>query len=87
MMGIFDKVFSHLGKENPSPEATAPNNKRLMSQINQYAPLIRLQDERQLIEVLTPNEAESFQTMIIGVDLYQHQLTIDEPFQRLVTII
>lgn len=79
-MGIFDKFFPQRMKEKQAIAniIDASINKRLISQINQYAPLIQLQDERQLIEVLIQNETDSFQTMIIGVDLYQQQLSIDE---------
>jgi c-di-GMP-binding flagellar brake protein YcgR len=76
-MGIFKRVLTHLAKEKSSPIDNHSNN-RLLSQINQFAPLIRLQDERQLIEVITSDYTDSFQSMILGVDLYNQQLIIDE---------
>jgi c-di-GMP-binding flagellar brake protein YcgR len=76
-MGIFKRFFSQLSNDKPKALDKQDNN-RLLAQINQFAPLIRLQDERQLIEVITPNQTDSFQSMILGVDLYNQQLILDE---------
>ncbi|MGH1486187.1 MAG: flagellar brake protein [Cellvibrionaceae bacterium] len=76
-MGIFNKVLYHLSKNKVETEAKDTNN-RLLAQINRYASLIRLQDERQLIEVITEKRSDSFQSMIVGVDLYNQQLILDD---------
>ena len=57
---------------------TQEAQERLLAQIHRYASLIRLQDERQLVEILLPGHTDSFQSMIIGVDLYHQQLIIDD---------
>ncbi len=76
-MGIFNRVLDHFTKKKTEATVTTTNN-RLLAQINRYASLIRLQDERQLIEVISPDHTDSFQSMIVGVDLYNQQLIIDE---------
>ena len=76
-MGIFNRVLHRINKQHSEIEAKATHD-RLLAQINQYASLIRLQDQRQLIEVITPHYTDSFQSMILGVDLYNQRLIIDE---------
>ncbi len=75
-MGIFNRVLHHF-IHRKTPEVSTPKN-RLLAQINRYASLIRLQDERQLFEVIIGEHADSYQSMIVGVDLYNQQLIIDE---------
>lgn len=78
-MGIFNKVLHHLSRSKTEEDKVSQNTKnRLLEQVNQYAPLIRLQDERKLIEVIIPGHMDSFQSMIVGVDLYNQQLILDD---------
>lgn len=86
-MGIFNRVLhlfsnKHFAQEGSTQAKGLPieanTNNRLLAQINRYASLIRLQDERQLVEVIIGEHADSFQSMIVGVDLYNQQLIIDE---------
>ncbi len=78
-MKIFDRVFGRLSKSTPEPETEQLNSHTsLFSQVNRYASLIGLQDQRQLIEIISSDFNDSFQSMIVGVDLYQQQLIIDE---------
>jgi len=81
-MGIFHRVLHRFSQHGllPINSGSLENNtnNRLLAQINRYASLIRLQDERQLVEVIIGEHADSFQSMIVGVDLYNQQLIIDE---------
>lgn len=81
-MGIFNRVLHHFAQHIPTQKQKdvkeKNTNDRLLAQVNRYASLIRLQDERQLVEVIVGEQAESFQSMIVGVDLYNQQLIIDE---------
>ena len=81
-MGIFNRVLSQLSRQKNEPEPEASKD-RLFAQIHHYSALIRLQDERQLIEVVTEDRSNSFQSMIIGIDLYHQQLIIDEVSPKL----
>ena len=76
-MGIFNNVLYCLAK-NRAETAVKDTNDRLLAQINRYASLISLQDNRQLIEVITEKRSDSFQSMIVGVDLYNQQLILDD---------
>ncbi|MEO0443243.1 MAG: PilZ domain-containing protein [Pseudomonadota bacterium] len=82
-MGIFNRVLQRINKKHTEMEVKATHD-RLLAQINHYSALIRLQDQRHLIEVITPTRSDSFQSMIIGVDLYNQQLIIDELSPQLV---
>ncbi|MBX2807746.1 MAG: flagellar brake protein [Cellvibrionaceae bacterium] len=67
---------------SPAPQGAyqrteAITDKPLAEQLNRYGILIQLQDDRQLLALLFPNGVDSFQTMILGIDLYQQQLTLD----------
>ena len=78
-MKFFDRVFGLLTKPSSESASEQPNaHSTLFTQINRYASLIELQDQRQLIEIISPDFSDSFQSMIVGVDLYQQQLIIDE---------
>jgi c-di-GMP-binding flagellar brake protein YcgR len=77
-MGIFQHVLSYLKPEKAIVIDEKEHNKRLLAEIHRYAPLIRLQDERRLVEVIIDEKAYSYQSMIIGVDLYHQRLIIDE---------
>ena len=76
-MGIFNRVLAQFSA-NKQVQIANDSNDRLLAQINHYASLIRLQDERQLIEVMIEGQSNSFQSMIVGVDLHHQQLIIDE---------
>lgn len=76
-MGLFHKVLHSLTASKAADKPTGSSD-RLLAQINRFASLIRLQDERKLIEVLIGDRGESFASMIVGVDLYNQQLIIDE---------
>jgi c-di-GMP-binding flagellar brake protein YcgR len=82
-MGIFNRVLHQLSKHKIDITENKTHN-RLLAQIDRYGSLIRLQDERQLIEVLIPRYNDSFQSMIMGVDLYNQQLIIDELSPRVI---
>lgn len=78
-MGIINRVLDRLNKSKPSQIATRQEpTTGLFAQVNRYVSLIRLQDKRQLVEIVSTDFNESFQSMVIGVDLYRQQLIIDE---------
>lgn len=75
-MGIFNRFLKHIvGK--PQQAMQAEEKQRLLNTFNHYTPLLHLQENRRLIEVLIPTQLESFQTMILDIDLYHQKLTID----------
>lgn len=54
----------------------------LSQKINSYAPLFELQERRQLIQVISDRTGESYQSMILSVDLNQEQIELDELFPQ-----
>lgn len=87
-MSIFNKVLFRLVKHSSKQKhrtqkhrtgtVTTDTQSELLKNINRYTSLIRLQDERQLIEVFIKDYTDSFQSMILGVDLYNQCLLIDD---------
>ena len=65
--------------QQPSPKISPEHiiGQQVMSAFNDYEPLLRLQDDRQLLEVLLPNQEISLHTMILGVDFAKKLLKID----------
>ena len=58
--------------------STATHKQTINEQLSRYAPLIHLQEQRQLLEAVLPHRQDSFQTLIVGLDLMQQHLVIDE---------
>ncbi len=54
----------------------------LSSKIANYAPLFELQEKRQLIEVISDRTGEIYQSMILGIDLNQLHIELDELFPQ-----
>ena len=72
------KVLRYFSAGQQTSPKSETQRLQLIQQIDHYAPLIAFQDHRQLLEVSLPNHLDTFQTMILGVDLYAQQLIIDE---------
>jgi c-di-GMP-binding flagellar brake protein YcgR len=83
-MGIINRVLSCFSHTKPVPVVKhEESHSKLFAQVNRYVSLIRLQDQRQLIEIISTDFIDSFQSIIIGVDLYHQQLIIDELSPRI----
>lgn len=83
-MGIINRVLDRLSKPKPVSGINRQElHSGLFAQVNRYVSLIRLQDQRQLVEIISTDFIDSFQSMIIGVDLYNQQLIIDELSPRI----
>lgn len=89
------KLFNPLKKmtrqntveENPpTQEEGTPHAARLSclsGQLARYAPLLELQRQKQLIEVLTDERGRSLQSMVLDVDFERSLLIIDDLFPRM----
>jgi len=83
-MGIIKRVLGQLSQPKSASEVNRQEpHLGLFAQVNRYASLIRLQDQQQLVEIISTDFIDSFQSMIIGVDLYRQQLIIDELSPRI----
>jgi len=83
-MGIIERLLSHWNQPKLGPVANRPKpHLSLFAQLNRYGSLIRIQDQQQLIEVISDDFIDSFQSMIVGVDIYHQQLIIDELSPRI----
>ena len=83
-MGIINRVLGSLSKSKPVSVIDQQDSPLgLFAQVNRYVSLIQLQDQRQLVEIISTDFIDSFQSMIIGVDLYHQQLIIDELSPRI----
>jgi len=82
-MNLFNRLIDRFAGQNSPQGATQTGNEHninasILEQFNRYNPLMTLQDNRQLLEVLIPNSKNSFQSMIITIDFIQQRLILDE---------
>ena len=85
-MGIFNRFLDKLHPKNDE-EATMPapmTAEDFMGHFDQYRQLMMLQDQRQLLEVLLPEQKNSFQSMIVGIDFVEGRFSLDEFSPQLV---
>ncbi len=75
-MGIINHVIRHFARHHPS--TGAKHSAPMASQLEQFSTLIALQEGRQLIEARIPHYSYSLQTMIVGIDFFSQQLSLDE---------
>jgi|GEM_PF-2771039 len=78
-MGIFSRMLHHLKGESIDRSFSKAQHDVLMTQLQQQTCLLKLQENRQVIECLLPDSNEPMQTIILGIDLYERKLRIDEP--------
>lgn len=78
-MGIFSRMLQHLKGESIESSFSKAHHDVLMSQLQQQTCLLKLQENRQVIECLLPDTDEPLQTIILSIDLYERKLRIDEP--------
>ncbi|NIB43281.1 hypothetical protein HBA55_26980 [Pseudomaricurvus alkylphenolicus] len=80
-MAILQAVLQKFSRKPATPTETPALND-LSSTIKRYAPLFALQDKRQLIEVISERTGDTFQSMILAVDLANRTLELDELFPQ-----
>lgn len=78
-MGIFSRMLHHLKGESIEGSFSKAQHDVLMTQLQQQTSLLKLQENRQVIEFLLPDSDQPLQTIILGIDLYERKLRIDEP--------
>lgn len=78
-MAILQAVLQRFSRkvEGPAAPFSATN---LADQINACAPLFELQERRQLIEIVCERSGESFQSMVLSIDVTAGTLELDELF-------
>ncbi len=86
-MAILQSVLQKLSRKPelsvlPASLLTEPAH-RLAHKIERFAPLFDLQEKRQLLEVCSHRTGESYQSMILAVDVHTNTLEMDEPFPLL----
>ncbi len=80
-MAILQSVLQKFSRKAHSVEVDQ-GAKSLSRKITNYAPLFELQEQRQLIEVISQRTGETYQSMILAVDLNREQLELDELFPQ-----
>ena len=87
-MAILQSVLQRLSltslfmaPKRQTKSATKPVH-RLDSTLSRYAPLFALQESRQIIEVVSERTGDSYQSMILGVDLVNQTIELDELFPQ-----
>jgi len=78
-MGLFSRMLHHLKGDSIERSFSREHHDVLMSQLQQQTSLLKLQENRQVIECLLPDSDDALQTIILGIDLYERKLLIDEP--------
>ena len=77
-MGIFHRLIDHIKGDEPALYVhEEPIEKDMATLANHYQSLLDLQNTRQLLEVLLPNVKNSFQSMIIDIDLAKGCFSLD----------
>jgi c-di-GMP-binding flagellar brake protein YcgR len=77
-MSIFERVLNYLRPQKIIVTDDLERNDCHTTPIYRYAPLIQLQNERRLLEVIVGEKADSYQSMIIAIDLSNKRLVLDE---------
>lgn len=80
-MAILQSVLQKFSRKPPMTELAEPA-RRLAKKIEHYAPLFALQEKRQLIEVTSERTGETYQSMILAIDLNKQTLELDELFPQ-----
>lgn len=77
-MGLFNHFIERL--THTSAERVPPHihSEQFLERFDNYHHLMKLQDKRQLVEVLIPGYKNSFQSMIIGIDFMDNTFRLDE---------
>ncbi len=78
-MAILQAVLQKLSRKAAPAHVETPVND-LADRINRYAPLFGLQEQRQLIEVVSESTGEIYQSMVLSIDLMDGTIQLDELF-------
>ncbi len=83
-MSIFNRFIDRFTPVN-TEEAISQQiiNERFVEHFDRYNNLMRLQDDRQLLEVLIDGHKNSFQSMIVSIDFMDGSFSLDEFSPRL----
>ncbi len=77
-MGFLQHLFHRQPPTTEHDMAQQVVGQQVMESFEQYYPLMRLQDERQFLEVFLPGEQYSVHSMIIGIDFATGTFSLDE---------
>lgn len=77
-MGLFNHFLDRLIHTNTEIPVQQASNQHFIECFDNFQHLMKLQDNRQLLEVLVPNHKNSFQSMIIGIDFTNESFKLDE---------
>lgn len=80
-MAILQAVLQKFSRKPEASTQLQPAHS-LANRILSYSPLFELQEKRQLIEVTSERTGESYQSMILAVDLKRQVLDLDELFPQ-----
>lgn len=78
-MGIFSRMLHHLKGDTIERSFSKEHHDILMSQLQHHTALLKLKEKRQVIECVVAEHNDTLQTIILGIDLYEQRLVIDEP--------
>ena len=81
-MAILHDVLQKMTRHTPQQEPQSFVENDLADKINSLAPLLELQDKRQLIEVVCDKTGERYQSMILSVNLADNTIALDELFPQ-----
>lgn len=76
LQAMLDKI-SFRAVDHVEPEFAREN---ISEKIHRFMPLYRLQEQKQFIEVVSETTGETFQSLILGIDLVNEQIDLDELF-------
>jgi c-di-GMP-binding flagellar brake protein YcgR len=76
-MGLFNHFIDRLTNNDQEQVIQQVSNERIVEHFDNYNHLMKLQDDRQLIEVCLPQHKNSFQSMIIGIDFIEGTFSLD----------
>lgn len=77
-MGLFNQFIDRITHHHPEQVMQQITNERAMNHFDNYHHLMQLQDDRQLVEVYLSGHKNSFQSMIIGIDFVDANISLDE---------
>lgn len=82
-MGLFNHFIDRLTHNEAEQVIQQATNERVVENFDNYNHLMKLQDDRQLLEVRTLDHKNSFQSMVIGIDFMEGTFSLDEFSPRL----
>lgn len=77
-MGLFNQFIDRFTHHHHDEVIQQIANERVVDQFDNYHHLMKLQDDRQLIEVRINGHKNSFQSMIVAIDFMESSFSLDE---------